>query len=689
MMGYNSKKYIVMSLYVVFSILIEMTTFLFNKYGLLPKYFMFFMAGVILLCAFLGVFVKLKAVRVTASILLFIQILISFANVNLLKITGEIFSWDMLSILHEATRAAGKGISVTFLYLLIVLPLLYAFIRIGKFFELKWKLNGIKTSHKMRLNSIITTMLLIALSSFVFDNQQTYIENQSPENPTTIIDDAYLVNTFYVKQEAYKKLGTMGYYVLSGIRNIFNSLAGDYMKNLIESVDSYFDQYSNYENQNDLTGISEGNNVIAILVETWDYSGIHPEFTPNLYRLFQESLLLGQYYSKDQTNISESKTIFGSYPMTGILNYNYGQNVYPFTLPNMFKSAYPNSIVGSFHNNDGNYYNRNESHLQFGFDFHVDGLLMNLSANDLWINLDSEMFASTLMSKEGSTLNYMIPEDTTEPFFSYVSTFVTHGPFVYREELEEYYAIIESYDQPYITYLGDEIDLTNEYVKTYLAAIMDFDKGMGYLLDELEERDLLSTTTLVLISDHYAYYHYYASETKGIDASDVTNALTYLVPAMIYDQKLTQALKESNAYQETYQIQYTSYGDDAILTSNKFFTNVDIVPTLLNLLGIPYDSAVYLGNDVFGPEDSLILSRWGGLFNNQFYSNDGYEILNLPDEYTSFLLGFSAESPWTYEEYIDFSEAIAKFHQKTNDFLLKYEYIDRIYISNYFGNHTN
>jgi phosphoglycerol transferase MdoB-like AlkP superfamily enzyme len=38
-----------------------------------------------------------------------------------------------------------------------------------------------------------------------------------------------------------------------------------------------------------------------------------------------------------------------------------------------------------------------------------------------------------------------------------------------------------------------------------MAAQMDFDKGLGLLLDDLEEKDLMDNTIIVFFSDHKNY----------------------------------------------------------------------------------------------------------------------------------------------------------------------------------------
>ena len=63
-----------------------------------------------------------------ASFILFIRVVLSFANANLLLITGEVFAWDMLSVLNEAARAAGKGIGFSITFIFIAVPILLTYV---------------------------------------------------------------------------------------------------------------------------------------------------------------------------------------------------------------------------------------------------------------------------------------------------------------------------------------------------------------------------------------------------------------------------------------------------------------------------------------------------------------------------------------------------------------------------------
>lgn len=713
-------------LFVFSALLIECSTFLFNGLGFLPKYFLIDFACILFFVVILMIIPNNIADIVIASIILILQIAIAIANSNLLLITGEVFAWDMLSVIHEATQAVGEGIGFSIGYVLISIPILITYI----LFSIRLLIYMTKGEAKPKRNwthfkkHSLLTVIVCLVSLLMFNGQKIYIEN-IPTSEDTMINDKYLYDTFYSHQEGFKKFGTFGYYLISGIRSINEHLISknSHQRNLRQNLDKYFQKNSNKNNQNDFTGISNGNNLIYILWETGDFSGINEDLTPNLYYLFTNGLALNEYYGKDQTNISEGKFLFGSYPSEGFLNYNFLKNSYPFTLPNRFRDTYGDkSQIVSFHNNRGTYYKRNTSHLHFGFDDHVSMEDMKIEPNpDFWINRDSEMFKIATEETENN-IPLMVPMNSDVPFFTYVATFSTHGPFEGRlnEEKvsEDYYnhyaqlkekldAYLLTHPNP-VNYLGypllldentdpqivemvtDIDEKYNEHAKEYLLGAMDLDQGIGSLLEALRREDRLHDTTIAILSDHYGYYHEYAFTSKGLNKKEnVNNPEAYHIPGILYDEKLVDAIKQLPSEKlSQYHLSYTTYEytQDTILGSDKFFTNIDMAPTLMNLFDIPYDSALYLGNDLFNEDYSFINSRKGGIFDNQFYTEDGTDITNLDPDYLLYVNGDKKNAtPEELAYYNEYEQEQKEFIMKCSDFIIKSYYLNTLYECDYFS----
>lgn len=91
----------------------------------------------------------------------------------------------------------------------------------------------------------------------------------------------------------------------------------------------------------------------------------------------------------------------------------------------------------------------------------------------------------------------------------------------------------------------------------------------------MEERKLLDDTVLVFVSDHYVY---------GYSDAD-------------YVALKKNVLNDQKELQNTPFIIWTK--DMEHKDIDKILDTADILPTLLNMLGIPYDPNKYMGVDVF------------------------------------------------------------------------------------------
>ena len=722
------QKLIVLGIFALSSIIIEIGTFL-MEFDLLPKYFIYNISILFFIFAILMLVGSLKWQIIISSIILLVHCIIGFANLNLLVATGEIFSWDMLSLIPEGKKVLGGSTITNYTCLLFYIPIfifsvaamIYYYCKTTTKNKEEEKANIRSYNFKFRIISLLSCIIIALSINFV----QSQVLDISALNATYITqDDKFLFNTLYSKQEAYRKFGTYGYYVQDAKKMLTDK------KNDAKEIVELSEYVSNNENTDNIfTGVSEGNNLIFILFETWEWSAINKDLTPNLYNLLtgyekkdgtklNESLLLTNYHAKSQTNISEAQMIFGSYSIKGILNFNYQENEYLFILLNMFRSKTPNAQITSFHNNYGTYYDRNNSHVHFGFDEHVDAIDMGIdfSETTLWINMDQEIFKKSLTSSpEYANCTPIVPNSSVlnpKPFFSFISTFATHGPYLpEREEYVKlgYYDIVDEYarnhNYEYTTLHGDTISFKDEnigeYMRTYMAAAMDFDYGFGLLLDDLEQKNLLEDTTIVLMADHYTYYHNVSVLSKGYEIGQDYIPDIYNVPAMIFDTKLVDKIKNEMNDDQTFLLNnnkfyYQEYQNDQILSYDKFCANIDMSSTLFNMLNIPYNEKYYLGYDIFGPNQSFIISRWGNFFNDIICTSDGYNPINFPEKYYEYAeleekgeeIIFD-ENILSEAEYENLKAQLEIFREKASDFLERSVMIDMMYQNNYFYNIKN
>ena len=116
---------------------------------------------------------------------------------------------------------------------------------------------------------------------------------------------------------------------------------------------------------------------------------------------------------------------------------------------------------------------------------------------------------------------------------------------------------------------------------------------MTSLLQQLEEAGIADDTVIVLSPDHYPY----ALERS---AAWKTNR-NYLCELLDVD-KLTPFNRDSNTL-----IIWSGCLEGMDLQVDAPVYSLDILPTLSNLFGVPYDSRLLVGRDVFSEEMPLVL----------------------------------------------------------------------------------
>ena len=452
--------------------------------------------------------------------------------------------------------------------------------------------------------------------------------------------------------------------------NLINEFAGGLIFNekqvmADEKVEDFI--YAEVSEPTEYFGISKGNNVVVVLVESLEWFGMlkndilpnalpltdeqYAELFPNLTAFYNDSVVMSDFHSKRRPDISETLSILGSYPTRGYINYDYYEEEIPQTIPNILRTLYDDRyVINSYHNGRKNFYNRSTVHETYGFthfysaeemydisdqliaDGVTDKEIMHDYMNEGERNLDSEMIE---LCKD-----MMFPTD--KPFFTYITSITMHGMFYDRNNLAEHKEKLLS------VYADRKGTAEEDLLINYLSTVMEFDKALGVMMDDLRDKGLLDHTTIILFGDHNCYYQELSNYVKDIydydtkmDYSDL-----YLVPLMIYDEKL---------------------GHQVI---DKFTCTADIAPTILDLLGIRYYSNMYYGHSVFADEESVIYSRA-----SSFFVDGG-------------LVAKSLSSP-LYKQAVT-QTVTGKISVKRGSILVdKLEYCDQIFEGEYFSDPEN
>ena len=336
--------------------------------------------------------------------------------------------------------------------------------------------------------------------------------------------------------------------------------------------------------RNRYTGMLEGYNLIYICAESFSTMCVDEEVTPTLYRLANGGIVCRNYYNsfKNTTTNGEYAFLTGIWPdvsRDAAMGSNVGsmaqsaKKAMPMALGNVFNRSLAVSSLG-YHNFKGSYYYRDRSLPNFGFTCKFMGSGMKFTT--AWPASDLEMM-------EQSVPDYV---NSSEPFCAYYMTFSGHGTYS-----DENPMVVRNWS--WVKEKAGDRGLSS-YAMGYLAANRELDRAMEYLLGELEKAGQLEKTLIVIAGDHYPYY-VSKQNRDALSGHEVD--------------------EDFEMYRSTL-VMWTASMEREPLYVDAPVCNVDILPTVLNLLGIDYDSRLYAGVDFLSDSEHMAV-----LYNKSFVTD--------------------------------------------------------------------
>ena len=349
----------------------------------------------------------------------------------------------------------------------------------------------------------------------------------------------------------------------------FASLAESETNKQIKSMHLYFaDREPTYKNE--YTGLFEGKNLIFLTGEAFWIGAIHPTYTPTLYKLANEGFVFRNFYNP----LWWYSTIDGEYAhCTGLIPSNQvnssfkhtgkNKNSMYFCLGNMFATAgYP---VTAYHNHTYTYYSRNLSHPNMGYNYY--GVGNGLDVKTSWPESDLEMMEKTIPQALAGP----------KPFHNYYMTVSGHMNYNFPGN-----AMAKKHKEA----VADSG--LSDPAAAYIACHMELDKALEYVLAELEAAGELENTVICMSGDHYPY---------GLDDTGAIDELT--APGTEKD------LIEK--YRSTLILWCGSMEEPVVV--EKPCSSIDVIPTLLNLFGLDYDSRIIIGRDILSTAPGLVTTN--------------------------------------------------------------------------------
>ena len=314
--------------------------------------------------------------------------------------------------------------------------------------------------------------------------------------------------------------------------------------------------------QNEYTGMFKGKNLIFILAESFNEVAVDEIRTPTLYKLIHEGFDFTNFYSPKflSTTGGEFQAMTGLIPTQEILD------IWKQKTPN-FSYALGNAFgelgyqTQAYHNWTYTYYNRHKTMPTLGFANYLgcgNGIEKQITCK--WLSSDIEMINKTAPL-------YM----SEEKFVTYYVTVSGHSPYVKGANIVN-------------TYYSEVKDLPiSTGIKSYLASQIELDRALEALLQQLEMSGKLEDTVIALVGDHYPY-------TLSID--EINEASSY----------------EKDEIVEVNHSNFIIWNSEMEpVTIEKTASQIDVLPTLLNLFGIPYDSRLLIGKDILSTYEGIAI----------------------------------------------------------------------------------
>lgn len=466
---------------------------------------------------------------------------------------------------------------------------------------------------------VLVFLLIHLLLPNLYGSANSSLEWNTWQNPRNIYKNF---------NDANKSMSITGLYEYT-IRNFYITFLQTEEEETSEDYEFLMEAFSVNNNEvNKYTGIFKNKNLIFVQLEGIDDWLLTEKDMPTLYGMLNNSFVFQNHYSYYNGGGSTFNSEFAVNtgfitPLSYTQNaYSFNKNSFPYSMANMFKNQ--DYVVNAFHMNSGEYYSRQTNYTNWGYDKYY-GLLDINDYKDKSYTLDRELINDITFQEK------MFPKDSK--FVDYIITYSNHLPFTNTKGVCKLLYDMEMD-------LDDTVDMGEESSSTFVQLTEEecirkqaheTDYMMELLLKKLTELNLIDDTVIVVFTDHYLY----TVEDKTIldKYKNTSNNLINKTPFFIWQNNM----KRTNIKEVTSQL--------------------NILPTTLNLFGINYNPNYYIGSDALS-------SNYKGIV---FFSDYSWYDGNIYVDN-----GVIANNKSSSQEYLDEKNYYIHYLTKKNDLALKY-----------------
>lgn len=341
-------------------------------------------------------------------------------------------------------------------------------------------------------------------------------------------------------------------------------------------------------------GVAKGKNVFVISLESIQSFVLNREVenkkvTPFLNQLMRESYYFPNFYqqtAQGKTSDAEFLVDNSLFPTPrGAVFFTHAKNEYNSIAQNVKEKGYFPAV---FHANNESFWNRNIMYQTLGYQKFFSKSKFKIKEKDSigWGLKDEEMFEQSI--------HFL--KSLPEPYYVKYITLTNHFPF----ELEKEDRNIPKWDS------NDEI------VNNYFITVRYTDDSLRKFFDRLKKERIYEDSIFIIYGDHYGLSeNHYEALGKFLEEEITPFKATQLqrVPLLIH------------------------FPGKKGKTIDTLGGQIDLKPTIRNLVGIEDDGKVEFGNDLFSSQhDNLVIFRDGGFVTNDYvyakstcYRNPGGE----------------------------------------------------------------
>ena len=501
----------------------------------------------------------------------FILSLWLFANILYYREFSNFLSLSIIKTSGSTADNLGKSIvGITRVTDFLTFIDIAAIIALMCFKVTKYDLRPLKLKFNLLLEGI--AILLIGINLLMAQKDRSGLLTRTFDNSYIV---KYLGMNEYAVYDAFKTAQTSEQMAKANVSDL-------------QSVKKYLKV--NYVKPNkEYSGVAKGKNVMVIHLESFqqfliDYKWKGKEVTPNLNKLYhaKNTLSFANFYNQvGQGKTSDAEMMLEN----SLFGLQSGSAMSSYGTSNTFESApailkqqqgYTTAVM---HGGAGSFWNRNNAYKQFGYDYFMPlSYYENKPKYYIGYGLKDKIFFS-------QSIKYI--ERLPQPFYLKLITVTNHYPY----DLDKKNQSIAK------TETGDET------VDGYVQTAHYLDQAVGQLMRWMKKTGLDKNTLLVFYGDHYGIsgnHHKASAELLNQDEfTNFDNLKFQRVPLMFHMKGLRGGIKKT-------------YGGE-----------IDVLPTLLNLLGIRNKGTIQFGHDLLSKKAPQIVAQRNGDFITPLYAKVG------------------------------------------------------------------